>query len=173
MSVAPTPDALVPELDELSGGVVLPDEPMSQHTSFRTGGPVRAFVQPSSKASLLETLAWLRREGIGTVVVGGGGNVLWADGPFDGVVVNLELAANGLDFQPAGRVEAGGGVRLRRLLTEAQARDLAGFSFLLGIPGTVGGAVRMNAGTSLGQMANVLEAAEVVDEAGEIRHQAS
>ena len=168
MSAALENPGLLHELELVAGGQVLADEPMSKHTSFRTGGPVRAFVRPGSRPALLETLALLRDRRIETVIVGGGTNLLWADGAFDGVVLNLERALDDLSFSSDGEVQAGGGVWLKKLLLGAHSHGLGGFSFLSGIPGTVGGAVRMNAGTHLGQMSDVLAAAEVLDGEGRL-----
>ncbi len=168
MSAALKQPELLRELELVAGGQVLPDEPMARHTSFRTGGPVRAFVRPGSRAALVETLSLLRDLEVEIVIIGGGTNVLWADGPFDGVVVNLERALDSLDFTGGGGLEAGGGVWLKKLLVQAHAHKLGGFSFLTGIPGTVGGAIRMNAGTHLGQISDVLVAVEVLDSAGDI-----
>lgn len=144
------------------GDAVRVDESMANHTHFRTGGRVRAFVQPATEAALVDVVTWLRSEGVPTVVLGAGANTLWADPPFDGVVVNLERCLGRLGVSDDGRLVAGAGVRLRRLLKEATSHGFGGFGFLAGIPGTVGGAVRMNAGTHLGCVADVLASVELL-----------
>jgi UDP-N-acetylmuramate dehydrogenase len=158
----------VETLEELCRGPVLANESMANHISFRTGGPVRAFAQPGSRDGLTDVIRWIRRQNIPMVVIGAGSNVLWADQPYAGVVISTERALSKVEFGDGGVVHAGAGVRLHRLMTDAKKQNLGGFSFLVGIPGMVGGAVRMNAGTQLGSMADILESVEVFDVDGNI-----
>ncbi len=147
-------------------GNVWANEPMSKHTSWRTGGPVRAFVEPKTPAGFESALTWVREQNIDHIILGAGSNVLWADQPYGGVVLHTETALDELIFLSSDTMKAGAGVRLNRILTNAMERGLGGFAFMYGIPGTVGGAVRMNAGTSIGSMNDVLIDALVVDGVG-------
>jgi len=149
-------------LEESAQGEVFRNESMADHTSWKTGGTVRALVKPGSREAFVATHRMLLREQIPFTVVGAGSNILWADPPYAGIVLKLDLAFSELSFEPEGTIRVGAGVRLRKLLTEVHKRDLGGFSFLYGIPGTVGGAVRMNAGTRNGEMKDILVAAEVL-----------
>jgi len=160
--------ATVDELKNLSNGKVLANETMGNHTSFKTGGPVRAYVQPGSREALTKTVLWLRQNNIPMIIIGAGSNILWSDRPYAGVVLSAERALGGLKYHDDGTVEAGAGVRLNRLMTETKKHNLGGFSFLVGIPGMVGGAVRMNAGTQLGSMVDILTSVEVLDGSGQI-----
>jgi UDP-N-acetylmuramate dehydrogenase len=127
--------------------------PLSGHTTFRIGGPARYFLEASSEAELVAALQWGRDRGLPWFVLGGGSNVLISDDGFPGVVVQLggELGQYTVD-ENAGVVRAGGGVRLQKMCIDLARQGWPGFEFMSGIPGTVGGAVRINAGTKDGEM---------------------
>lgn len=130
-------------------------EPMKNHTSFKIGGPVRAMFFPESAAVLSVLVGTLDRCGIVPLVVGKGTNLLADDGELDLIVINM----NGLDsIERAGDdiIRAGAGVSLSRLAVFACECGLTGIEFAHGIPGTLGGAVSMNAGAFDAQMADVV-----------------
>ena len=154
--------ALERTLHETAQGTVLCNESMSDHTTWRTGGTVRALVKPGSRDAFLETYQMLLNEGINFTILGAGSNVLWGDLPYQGVILTLDIAFNELEYEDDETVRVGAGVRLRRLMTEVHKKNYGGFSFLYGIPGTVGGAVRMNAGTRNGEVKDILVDAEVL-----------
>ncbi|TAK95841.1 UDP-N-acetylmuramate dehydrogenase [Patescibacteria group bacterium] len=117
--------------------------PLSKFTTFRIGGPAKFFVVVSNEAELLEALKYAENQGLDFFVMGGGSNVLVSDQGFNGLVIklsNAEFLIDGLS------VEAGAGVPLAKLVRETGAKGLAGVEWAAGIPGTVGGAVRGNAG---------------------------
>jgi UDP-N-acetylenolpyruvoylglucosamine reductase len=138
---------------------------LSRYTTLGTGGPARWFGLPEADAELVEMLAWARDRDVETAVVGLGSNLLAADDGFDGLVLKLagDLAkAEATD----GLVVAGGGAPLAVCLHRARAAELGGLEFVCAIPGTVGGAVRMNAGAYGGDIATVLGRARIADAQG-------
>ena len=138
---------------------------LSRYTTLGTGGPARWFAEPASVEELVERLEWASREGLQVAVVGLGSNLLVADEGFPGLVLKLagELArAEAVD----GRLVGGGGAPLAVCLHRARAAELGGIEFVCAIPGTVGGAVWMNAGAYGGDIAGVLERALVADAKG-------
>jgi UDP-N-acetylenolpyruvoylglucosamine reductase len=141
-------------------GGVEPGYSLSRLTTVRTGGPADFFARPGSAGELSELLRWAREEGLAVGVVGSGSNLLVADTGFRGLVIKLdgELA----EFERDGtRVVAGGGARLPSVSAKAAGWGLTGLEFGVNIPGTVGGAVRMNANAYGGELGRVLESVDV------------
>jgi UDP-N-acetylmuramate dehydrogenase len=155
-------------------GEVRLNEPMSNHTSFRIGGTADALVLPADRKDLAGLLVQARRRDIPCVVLGGGTNLLVRDGGFRGIVVSLErLNAVSVtrEYRSVGGtfsvVRAEAGVPLPKLLQFAMERGLAGLEFSVGIPGTVGGAVRMNAGTAQGEIGDLVDTVTLLTAKGE------
>jgi UDP-N-acetylenolpyruvoylglucosamine reductase len=138
---------------------------LSRYTTLGTGGPARWFDQPPSVDELVARLAWADAEGVSVAIVGLGSNLLVADEGFPGVVLKL---AGGLAAAEAreGDLVAGGGAPLAVCLHRARAADLGGLEFVCAIPGTVGGAVWMNAGAYGSDVAAVLRRALVAEADG-------
>lgn len=130
--------------------------PLARLTTVRTGGPAQFFSRAGSESQLLELLAWAASVGVPVAVVGSGSNLLVADAGVDGLVVKLdrELASIVVDGQ---RIVCGGGARLPAVAARAAREGLSGIEFGVNIPGTIGGAVRMNANAYGGQLEQVLE----------------
>ncbi len=140
-------DALL--VDSQFKGEILLDEPMAKHTTFRIGGPARYFARVGSLGALKRLLAACAQCDIAWYVAGRGSNLLVADAGFDGVVITLSHDfANFRYDEETQRFYAGGGVLTSTLVQESFRRCLAGLEFLVDTPGTVGGALSMNAGTS-------------------------
>jgi UDP-N-acetylmuramate dehydrogenase len=141
--------------DEFPAIEIRRGEPMSAHTSFRIGGPVTAMVLPKNEGELCAVIARSRAAGVAPVVIGNGTNLLASDGALDLLVVKTH---DGLGHMSAadGVVTAGSGVLLSRLAQFALANGLTGLEFAHGIPGTLGGAVCMNAGAYGGEMKDVV-----------------
>jgi UDP-N-acetylmuramate dehydrogenase len=138
---------------------------LSRYTTLGTGGPARWFDRPETVEDLVARLAWAEEEGLPVAVVGLGSNLLVADEGFPGVVFKLDgeiAAAEARD----GAVVAGGGAPLAVCLHRARAAELGGLEFVCAIPGTVGGAVWMNAGAYGGDTAGVLRRALVAHASG-------
>jgi UDP-N-acetylmuramate dehydrogenase len=135
--------------------------PLAGLATVRTGGPAELFARAGSESQLAELLAWAAGEGIVVSVVGSGSNLLVADEGVAGLVLKLDrdLAKIARDGET---IECGGGARLPAVAAEAARAGLAGIEFAVNIPGTVGGAVRMNANAYGGQLASVLEWALVL-----------
>lgn len=139
------------ELRGLTGGRVRFDEPMRLHTSFRIGGPAEAWVEPQDLKELKALLALADAAQMPVTPIGGGANLLVKDSGIPGLVISLQAPAfRRLEVEGA-RVTVGAGVGLDRVVAAARDAGLGGCEFLTGIPGKVGGAVRMNAGTRDGQ----------------------
>ena len=133
-------------LCEISGeGNVLKDEPMKMHTTFRIGGPADYFVTPQSVEEIRGTLALCRKENVPYYIIGNGSNLLVGDGGFRGVVLQIFKKMNDVRVEGE-RVTAQAGVLLSKVASAAYNASLTGLEFAAGIPGTLGGAVRMNAG---------------------------
>ena len=131
------------------------DEPMKNHTSFKIGGPVRAMLFPESAADICELIGTLGKCGAATLVMGNGTNLLADDRTLDMVVINT-TGLNLIERTSKFEIRAGAGVSLSRLAGFACESGLSGIEFAHGIPGTLGGAVSMNAGAFDAEMANVV-----------------
>lgn len=148
--------------------VVQADYPTSRLTTVGTGGPARWFARPTAAAELGDVLAWAAAGRLEVAVIGLGSNLLVADEGYDGVVVRLagELAR----IERAGdRVVCGGGASLAAIVKRATGWGLSGIEFGCAIPGTAGGAVRMNAGAYGGEMRDILAEALVMGAGGSRR----
>lgn len=185
-------------LCEAAGGAgqVKKDELMKRHTTFRVGGPARYFVSPDGEAALSRVLAVCRGEGIPYYILGNGSNLLVSDQGYDGVMILIGEGFSGIEKaagdEAAGeeksgfvnaetqdgaeqtaamgtvRYTVGAGLLLSRIAKEALEDSLTGFEFAAGIPGTLGGAVVMNAGAYGGEMKDVLKKARLMDKDGTI-----
>jgi len=139
--------------------------PLSRLTTVRAGGAADHFARPESEDQVIELLAWAEQEGLPVGVVGSGSNLLVSDDGFHGLV--LKLAGELTHIERDGeRVVCGGGARLPSAAAKAAGWGLTGLEFGVNIPGTVGGAVRMNANAYGGELGRVLELVTVCTPAG-------
>ena len=152
----------------LPGLRLLEGEPMAAHCSFRIGGPAALFAEPSDEAELLALLAALRERGVRPLLLGKGTNVLVADAGVPGVVVHIGEALGAVRVAGT-RMEAGAGVALSVLAQRAREHSLTGLEFAHGIPGSLGGAVVMNAGAYDGEMKDVVVSVRYLDGEGTLR----
>lgn len=135
-------------VDDRFDGEVYPNEPMARHTTYRIGGPARYLVRVDSVGALRHVVECSLECSVPWVVVGRGSNLLVADEGYDGVVITLGRDFRKLRFdEERSRFFVGAGVTLSAVVQEAFKRSLAGLEFAVGTPGTVGGALRMNAGS--------------------------
>ncbi len=143
------------------------NEPMAKHTTFRVGGPVALMALPKNQGEAKAAVKAAQEMNVRPFFLGNGSNLLVADEGYPGFVMKLTW-----DFDEIREVnrglEAGGAVLLSRLSNAALGRGLTGLEFAGGIPGSVGGAVTMNAGAYGGEMAQVLEEVTFLDEEGEV-----
>jgi UDP-N-acetylmuramate dehydrogenase len=141
-------------------GEVLRDAPLASRTTIRVGGPADLLVRPADPDALAELLRAVRALGVPLHVLGGGANTLVADAGVRGVVVRLPPALAPEDAR-GDTLLLGAGQPTSRLWVRAHALGLVGMEFVAGIPGTLGGAVAMNAGTRIGEMKDVVRRVEL------------
>lgn len=142
-------------------------EPLAEHTTFRIGGPATFWLTPSDAEQLRRSLFCCKRNGVRVYLLGNGSNTLFSDEGFDGAVVDLR----GLSGTPEVRehvIVAGAGFTLGHLCAVAQQHSLTGLEFACGIPGTVGGAVYMNAGAYGGELKDVVTEVTYLDDELEV-----
>jgi UDP-N-acetylenolpyruvoylglucosamine reductase len=160
--------------DEIAGcvsaaTVLRRDEPMARHTTLRVGGPADVYAEPATENELAAILRFCGGHGVKFFILGRGSNLLVRDGGFRGVVICLaqpDFCKIELD---AGRLRCGAGARLKNVAIEARRNGLSGLEFLEGIPGSIGGALRMNAGAMGGATFDAVESVRVMDFAGTVR----
>ncbi|MDF1535825.1 MAG: UDP-N-acetylmuramate dehydrogenase [bacterium] len=145
------------------------DEPLAGHTSLRVGGPASLFALPAGVGDLVLILALLAGEKVPWMVLGGGTNVVFADEGYHGCVIHLSREVRGWGGirRDKEMLEAGAAALMPNVVSRAAREGLAGLECLADIPGTVGGALRMNAGTRSGQMADVVEQVRLLEGTGD------
>ena len=143
--------------EALPGMTLLEHEPMSQHSSFRIGGPVRALAVPSDVTSLTKLCSVLKQNHIAPMMLGNGTNILFPDEGLDQVFLVSTEKLTKMFLLPDGALYAEAGVSLSKLASFAQQNGLAGLEFASGIPGTVGGGTIMNAGAYGGELKDAIE----------------
>ncbi|WP_059052183.1 UDP-N-acetylmuramate dehydrogenase [Paenibacillus senegalimassiliensis] len=155
------------KLARLEVGEILPDEPMSKHTTWKIGGPADAMIVPQNVRQLQELIRLLHEEQIPWMTVGKGSNMLVSDKGIRGCVIRLggDLESIAID---GAAISAGGGASFVRLSVMAGKAGLTGLEFAGGIPGTVGGAVYMNAGAHGSDVSRIFKSADIVLETGEL-----
>lgn len=148
------------------GADIRTEEPLRWHTTIRVGGPAALFVSPYSPGSFIEIMRLAKREAIPYKLLGGGSNVVCPD-RYEGMV----LSTRNLNYlsEKDGSVFVQAGVSVNSLLWFCLSHGLAGLEFLTGLPGTVGGAVYMNAGAFGGEIGELVELIEYIDEIGDLR----
>ena len=142
--------------------------PLARLTTIRVGGPADYFARPESERAIAEVLAWAGSEGLAVAVVGSGSNLLVSDQGFRGLVLKLSGDLTRIERRGL-RVVCGGGARLPSAAARTAGWGLGGLEFGVNIPGTVGGAVRMNANAYGGELGKVLEWVTVSTAAGSDR----
>ncbi|AHY47732.1 murB: UDP-N-acetylenolpyruvoylglucosamine reductase [Rubrobacter radiotolerans] len=142
------------------------DEPLSRYTAWKIGGPADALLEPKSVDELVEAVRTAREKGVPVTVLGGGTNVLVRDGGIRGLVIRLAKSLKGVEFDAADGdgpvLTAEAGALYPVLANAAASRGLAGMEFATGIPGTVGGAVYMNAGAYGSETREVMISADIL-----------
>lgn len=161
----------IADLLDAMGAQALPcihNEPLDRHTTFRIGGPATVFCKPRTVVELTRTLELCRENDVRTYLLGNGSNTLFADEGYEGAVICLtDLKTNSTaEVQPDGstRLTVGAGTLLVAVCNKALELNLTGLEFAFGIPGTVGGAVYMNAGAYGGEMKDVVNQVTFLDE---------
>lgn len=138
------------------------DEKLSEYVNFKVGGPADILLIPNSKEQVIKSIKICKENNIPFYLIGNGSNILVRDGGFRGVVLSLKNVKN--IYVDGEKIEAECGVMLKEVSDKAIENSLTGFEFACGIPGTIGGAVFMNAGAYDGEISKAIESAEVIDE---------
>jgi UDP-N-acetylmuramate dehydrogenase len=146
---------------------ILIDEPLASYTTFRIGGPAAFLIQPKSTEEIVNTVRLCQELKYPYYVMGNGSNLLVSDKGFQGAVIKLGQAYGNILIKD-GVVCAQSGVLLSRLASEIAEKGFAGFEFAAGIPGTLGGAVTMNAGAYGGEIKQTIVSATVLNKDGEV-----
>lgn len=145
-------------------------EPLRKHTTFKIGGPVEFFVEPESKRDVKSLVTYAKKYALPIFVIGSGSNILACDRKLKAIVLKFNSVYFKRITFTKNRVEASSGLMLSRLIRESKNRGLSGVEFLTGIPGTVGGALAMNAGCWGKSIGGCVEKATVMDYNGRIRN---
>ncbi len=143
------------------------NEPMSRHTTFRVGGEAKCLIRITDKEQLKKIVPYLHMTGQKYFILGNGSNLLVGDRGYPGIVVKLEDGKDGIIVEGE-RMKVSAGTLLARAAAKARDYGLSGMEFASGIPGTIGGAIVMNAGAYGGEMKQIVESVEVMSREGEI-----
>ncbi|OGS21362.1 MAG: UDP-N-acetylenolpyruvoylglucosamine reductase [Elusimicrobia bacterium RIFOXYA2_FULL_40_6] len=147
------------------------DEPLSKHTTFRTGGPAAAYLEAKSVEDVQNALAIAEADNFHVLFIGVGSNVLFSDNGFDGVVIRLKEKFGELEFieqEKSFILKTGAGVTLPLLTKKCADSGASGLEALAGVPGTIGGALVMNAGTRSGNISDKLVKVTVINSTGNL-----
>jgi UDP-N-acetylmuramate dehydrogenase len=158
-------DGIYNELQTLNIGKVKKNEPLAQHTTIKIGGPADLFIEPSSVEDLKIVMEVINQNDIKWRAIGRGSNLLVSDKGIEGAVIKLGSGLNSLSIN-ATNIIAGGGYSLVSLATLISKKGLTGLEFASGIPGSVGGAVYMNAGAHGSDISKILTRAHILFEDG-------
>ena len=145
------------------------DEPMAKHTTFRVGGPADFYLSPHSTDELREVLGICKKENLPYFILGNGSNLLVSDEGFRGAVIQIYRNMSDIEIESETKIRAKAGALLSTIAKQALNHRLTGMEFASGIPGTIGGAVVMNAGAYGGEMKDILEEVTVMTETGEVK----
>jgi UDP-N-acetylenolpyruvoylglucosamine reductase len=160
--------------DELAGRVsratvIRRDEPLAKHTTLRVGGPADFYIEPADENDLANVVKFCGERGLPVFILGRGSNLLVRDAGFRGAVICLSQP-NFSKIEIAGeRLHCGAGAKLKQVSVEAKRNNLSGVEFLEGIPGSVGGALRMNAGAMGGATFDTVESVRLMDFDGNVQ----
>lgn len=145
---------------------ILEQEPLSAHTTFRIGGPASFYMIPENAEEIREGIHFAKERKLPFITIGRGSNMLFPDEGYHGVVIEIGSGMNEIEYSGAGKIRAQAGALLSAIASEAARHSLTGFEFAGGIPGTLGGAVVMNAGAYGGEIKDCIVSARVMDSAG-------
>ena len=149
--------------------VIRREEPLAKHTTLRVGGPADVYVEPASEVDLAAIVKFCGAHDTPFFVIGRGSNLLVRDGGFRGAVICLSHASFSKVEIDGERLRCGAGAKLKTVAVEARRNGLSGFEFFEGIPGSVGGALRMNAGALGGATFDVVEFVRLMDFDGNVQ----
>ena len=142
--------------------IVRYDEPLKNHTTFKIGGNCIALIEPREVSDIVETIKICKKNNIKFFVIGNGSNLLVPDEGYNGVIIKLKSEFSKIEVE-GDYLIVNSGAKLSEVYTVAYENSLTGFEFASGIPGTIGGAIYMNAGAYGGEMKDIVESVEVLD----------
>lgn len=142
--------------------VVKYDEPLKNHTTFQIGGKCIALIEPKKVEDIIEAIKICRENNLKFFVIGNGSNLLVPDDGYNGVIIKIKSEFSNIQVEGESLI-AHSGAKLSEVYTVAYENSLTGFEFASGIPGTIGGAIFMNAGAYGGEMKDIVESVEVLD----------
>jgi UDP-N-acetylmuramate dehydrogenase len=143
------------------------DEPMKYHTSFKVGGPADILITPRNFQQVIDVIKFCKKNNVPFYIMGNGSNLLVKDGGIRGIIIKL-IKLNHIIVE-GNKIISESGASLKEISAAALNSSLTGIEFACGIPGSVGGAVTMNAGAYNGEISHIIESAKVVDNFGEVR----
>ena len=156
------------KLSDVTQGSLLKNEAMAKHTSYGIGGPAKAYVKPKDEVDLANILKFASKHKISTFFIGSGSNILVSDDGIDGIVITLGKSLKKLIIKGTS-VYCQSGVMLGKFVKECISRSLSGVESLIGVPGTVGGAIIMNAGAFGSEISNYLKKVTVMTMSGQLK----
>ena len=156
------------ELEKMVNGTCLLNEPMSRHTSYGIGGPAGAYITPRDRDDLRRILHFAGEQNIPVFFIGSGSNLLVADEGLNGIVITLIKSFNKLEIKGC-HIYAETGVMLGHMVKHCIKQKLTGLETMVGVPGTLGGALMMNAGAFGSEISNCLKNVDVMTLTGEIK----
>jgi len=156
------------EIREIVKGEILINEPLAKYSTFKIGGPADIYIAPRDVDELLRLIQYLREEGIDFIILGNGSNVLISDEGFRGAVINLEAGLNFIKIEGE-YVVAGAGVKLAKFVDFCIENGFRGVEMMAGIPGTLGGAIVMNAGAYSAEISDHLVDVDVIRDLNLVR----
>lgn len=145
------------------------DEPLKKHTTFKVGGNCKIFIEVNNVDLICKLIQFCKQNSVNFTVIGNGSNIIAKDSGFDGVVIHLGHSLSNLEMLSETRIKAYSGASLKSLCMKALENSLTGLEFAYGIPGSVGGALYMNAGAYGGEMVDIVTEAEYITNNGELK----
>lgn len=160
-------DTFINKLNKICSGII-ENEPMNKRTTFRIGGAAQIFTEPESSDEICNVIKLCRNKNVPYIIIGNGSNLLVGDNGIDGVVIHIGNKFANVTVD-GNTITAQSGILLSRLANTAKQNSLTGIEFASGIPGTLGGAIFMNAGAYGGEMKDIVQSVTYADENGDIR----
>ncbi len=158
----------IEELHALNAGKIKENEPLANHTTMKIGGPADLYIEPSSVESLKKIMELIQRHQIKWTAIGRGSNLLISDDGIEGAVIKLGRGLDHMDLQGS-ELKVGAGYSIVALSTQISRKGYSGLEFASGIPGSVGGAVYMNAGAHGSDISKILKSAHILFEDGNMQ----
>lgn len=151
----------IKKIKQMDIGKIIENVSLKEHTTYKVGGIAKCFVYPKDVKSLIKTLKYIKQNNINFKVLGNGSNTLFSDKPYEGIIIKLDKLDE-VEIKNNNTIVVGAGYNLMKLSAMVARRGLAGLEFASGIPGTIGGAVYMNAGAYKSDMGYIIKKVKVL-----------